>query len=262
MSALNEAIFNSLGYVIGNEHVEPMMLEARSASGIVVSIADVRRGLSSNCVCLCCGGLLVARQGDYRAWHFAHVSDQVCSYGETRAHRFAKDVIEQHRSLWLPSTTRWGQLGDQIVGFDHVDIEQQFGNMRPDLICRLKGRTLLVEIKVSNACSIAKRALIADSDVSAIEIDLSKFRYKADEEIASAVINGTNRWWIYRRGNRYCPVKPKKLRGDEVRVGPPLGICNDVWETMDTLARVEAKWPAHSERDRLRSKYGKSRPLR
>ena len=41
-------------------------------NGISKYIKDVENGLSCNCVCAGCGGILVARKGKKQTHHFAH----------------------------------------------------------------------------------------------------------------------------------------------------------------------------------------------
>ena len=45
---------------------------SRRSDDCIVGVADVLRGRAADCVCLSCGRPVVARQGDIRAWHFAH----------------------------------------------------------------------------------------------------------------------------------------------------------------------------------------------
>src|SRR5689334_2245057 len=46
---------------------------ARNQSGELVHISEVPRGKACKCMCVSCDAPLVARQGDIRAHHFAHV---------------------------------------------------------------------------------------------------------------------------------------------------------------------------------------------
>lgn len=77
---------------------------ARDNDGKVVEVTQVERGLGCHCICLGCGGRLVAKQGTKVVWHFAHdqpTGSQSC--GETALHLAAKAALRSTPSLWLPS---------------------------------------------------------------------------------------------------------------------------------------------------------------
>ena len=63
-----------------------------------VTPMNVANGLKCNCICPICKKDLIARQGDIKAWHFAHTSeedDQACkNTGMTVWHRMVQDIFQ------------------------------------------------------------------------------------------------------------------------------------------------------------------------
>jgi hypothetical protein len=63
-------------------------------NGTAVHICDVASGLACQCVCLNCGGELIARKGAVREEHFAHRSGLECAgLAEGVLHRLAKELL-------------------------------------------------------------------------------------------------------------------------------------------------------------------------
>ena len=78
------------------------------ATGRLVDIKDVPRGLACNCACVSCGEVLVARQGDVVAWHFAHKANSICTslaqLGSLDAiEAMASQLMVENPSIELPS---------------------------------------------------------------------------------------------------------------------------------------------------------------
>lgn len=71
----------------------------------------------------------VAKKGIKRAHHFAHANPGCQGNPETLMHLAAKAIIADQRRLYLR-----GKNGDQEVAFDSVEVEQQDGPYRVDLI--------------------------------------------------------------------------------------------------------------------------------
>lgn len=71
---------------------------ALDKSNRVVHVNQVERGLACNCHCIDCCQPLISRQGNIKAWHFAHASDSNCSGGssETVLHARAKSLFLHH----------------------------------------------------------------------------------------------------------------------------------------------------------------------
>ena len=68
--------------------------------GQCVGINEVECGRKCGCVCAACGHQLVAKQGEIRAWHFAHDVQSDCNnMGETHIHLAAKQILRDRKKL-------------------------------------------------------------------------------------------------------------------------------------------------------------------
>lgn len=108
----------------------------------LVFIEDAREGPFA---CPGCGGPMVARRGNIRAWHFAHQGDMPCPRPESALHRAATTVIyvaliqalEEGRPYpldypcWACDRTHRGDLTQKARA---VVLETGIGPVRPDLL--------------------------------------------------------------------------------------------------------------------------------
>lgn len=242
-----------------------MMVVARDASGALVQIEQVARGLACRCTCVRCKRLLTARQGEINAWSFAHVSGEDCGGRESQAHLFGKQIIEAARGLHLASREKSGSIDPDFQPLDEIVLEKRFGDVRPDLLCRYRGAQLSIEIKVTHACGPRKLAIYRSADISVLEIDLSSFRHKRDEELATAVLRTAPRQWLHRSRGRLVPRKPPEignLRSSSTGFARPTGLGEEEWQNMEALEKVEAVYPASREREILESKHASWRGRR
>lgn len=67
----------------------------------MVHVSEVESGLHRDCLCVACGGALVARKGAKTAHHFAHHTEANCS-GETARHELGACRAYRDR---LPAST-------------------------------------------------------------------------------------------------------------------------------------------------------------
>lgn len=190
---------NLLGYPIGaaqDARYKPMMVFAVNQDGALTHISAAANGKACNCRCRCCAQPVLARQGQEREHHFAHVAsrfDSRCEAAETQVHLLAKWVFDCRRELRLPA---WAGYGSRLVLFDHVDVEAEFQGLRIDAAASKGERSLLVEFAVTHRVSPAKAKRLTDQRVSAIEIDLSGFRYADNDTLLEALVTAAPRRWI------------------------------------------------------------------
>lgn len=152
-------------------------------AGVVVHVSEVARGLACNCVCAGCGEALVARKGEHRGHHFAHLGETRCTGGaETLLHRLAKEIISQAPVLALPAYTyRAGPpvpiarevLPPSRLRIDSTAVEQSLGPIIPDLTLCSGPSLLLVEIVVSHPVDRAKLRHVRRLGFPLLEIRLS-----------------------------------------------------------------------------------------
>lgn len=178
------------------------------------SIDEVTRGLSCECRCPSCGEDVVARQGEVREWHFAHISTIECSNGaETALHLAAKQILLQHQGVSIPvrTVTESIRLADGRTGtgevsrpgvwldFNDTDEEVSFGSIRPDIVAALNNTYFFIEIAVTHFVDEQKKQLFYELNMPTLEIDLASLKETrwTWELLEDTVINSTDyKTWI------------------------------------------------------------------
>lgn len=202
-------------------------------SGKVVHVSELdisSRGKKCNCICPLCRRQLVAKMGNVKIHHFAHLADEECGCSAEKAnesalHKLAKEIFESARYVILPEI--WVDGTDdpdcdpmderQIVGkkytdnycfsYDTVEMEKKEEDFIPDI--KLKSvrynRELIVEIAVTHFIDEEKRKKIVQRGIATIEIDLSDFYLNSGfsrESLKTFLLDETDRHhkkWIYNR---------------------------------------------------------------
>jgi hypothetical protein len=212
--------------------------------GKVVKVTDVDNGLKCKCVCLDCRSPLMAinNKENLRRPHFRHYSIKdskkitACKASEeTAIHYLAKNIIEKMKFIILPAyevqVERHNGRGTRIhtikkqrrVNFDYIQNEnsistsQGYRAIKPDLIAYSGNRRLFIEVAVFHPCDDEKIDYLKKYNVSAIEIDLSKFPRTAKEEDLEKYLaegkylkaNGTK--WLYHVENEKYHQEALKL---------------------------------------------------
>lgn len=158
----------------------------------LVFIDTVENGLKCNCTCIACGARMVAKNGgnkEIKEHHFAHESGHDCGrYRETILHIWSKEIIEEYKSLFIPSYNEegssWLYINDtakvfatteQKLQFASVDIEKRLDESRfiPDIVgVTDDGLLLWIEILVTHKCSAEKIEWIKNGGINCIEIKI------------------------------------------------------------------------------------------
>lgn len=177
-----------------------------SAEGTIKHISQVESGLRCVCRCPACDQVLVAKKGKIQLHHFAHHSAGVaCAHvAETNAHIWAKEVLARVKRLLVPETRAEHDGQSRVVKkaqvYDFVEarLEKRLGTMVPDVILLMAdGIQLIVEVRVTHACDEIKLEKLEQEGLSAIEIDLRRYRTSTDrKEIEGALLSGAPREWL------------------------------------------------------------------
>ena len=169
-------------------------------------ISEVENGLKCACICPACGGALIAKQGKVVEHHFAHASGDECQHAvETALHLAAKDILAVRKEFVLPAveihfphTSRHTVIApERRYLIESVEVERKLGSIIPDVIVRINGRELLVEVTVTHGVDKDKLRKIRELCVSCVEIDLSDAeRELTRDELEKIVVDGTRqkRW--------------------------------------------------------------------
>ncbi|MCP1675684.1 hypothetical protein J2T57_002834 [Natronocella acetinitrilica] len=181
--------------------------------GHLVSVLEVVNGKACGCACPVCGGQLVARQGEVRAWHFAHASASHCDgAAETVLHLAAKELILRRQGMMLPGATATAthrlpdgrqatataELLPAWADFEAVHVEKAFRELRPDLLVTLGGKPMFVEVAVTHFIDAIKETRIQELGIPTVEIalDVSLRESWSWDQLEQAVIDGHDgkRW--------------------------------------------------------------------
>lgn len=171
-----------------------------------VHISEVVRGLRCDCRCPACDQALVAKKGTKQLHHFAHYNKTAaCSHAaETNAHLWAKEVLEREKRLSIPAILAEHAGHTEIVSpakiheFAHARLEKRLDTIVPDVVLiTANGTPLIVEVRVTHACEEAKLAKLRNDALSAVEIDLRRFRTSTDRAaVEEALLTSAPREWL------------------------------------------------------------------
>lgn len=207
-------------------------------NGNLVSIDEVDKGLQCDCICPACGEKLIAKKGEKRVHHFAHISGNSCEYGyETSLHMAAKDIISKAQLFVIPEV--YVEFPDsykskelianaKVIDIDNVMIEHKIDSIKPDIIIESAGKLLMIEIYVTHKVDEIKLNKIKSLGISTIEIDLSKCEGNITPKILEEkIVYGiSEKQWIYNtiadaclQNFIYCSeILPVRKRGLAIHV--------------------------------------------
>lgn len=157
-------------------------------NGNLVSIDDVESGLACECFCPACKKQLIAKKGNIKVHHFAHYNIKDCKSGlETAIHLLSKKIIAEHKTFKTPilyyPDTDYEIFPEVEIPIDKVTLEKKLGEIIPDIIIESKGKTLIIEIVVSNPISSDKMRKIVNANIATIEIDAKHLFEDTNENI-------------------------------------------------------------------------------
>nr|WP_276595229.1 competence protein CoiA family protein [Roseateles albus] len=184
--------------------------------GRLVDVRETPRGIACGCVCPGCGAPLVAKKGEVNVNHFAHLLGADCATGpETSLHMAAKQIVADKLWIQLPGLPIEAVRIDPVFGtftahrvfhepkrwlFDSVAIEKSVQDVRPDVLGYIASAVVAVEIRVTHAVGVDKRAYLSHVGLPCIEVNLSKSvgRIFTFEELERYVIHEVeNKTWLF-----------------------------------------------------------------
>lgn len=225
----------------------------RLSDGKLVSPDEVERGRACNCACPGCTVEVIAKQGTERTWHFAHVKGEKCAEGyEVSIHELAKQMLRQRKELLLPSLIAktsgvdvYGQLLEEqehvlessLVKLDECKTGVNLGGVNVDVIGRLKGHEILIEVTVFHRLMPDKKERLLETKIPSMQINLEQFQAKQATRglLEKAIFEDENiRRWIYHPKLEIALEKAKeKLAGR-------LQESRSRWEKDEALRKEQA----------------------
>jgi hypothetical protein len=203
--------------------------------GRIQHITRVARGRDCACHCPACSEELVAKQGDRKAWHFAHASGGSCK--DALSATFAKytaQLLNDRQLISLPELmVQWGLSSQEIRPSSKIRFEYAEA-VRPE-----EAGPFEVRAKLHDAAGMAHQVRILfrsvkkasrprldalrDEGVSTLEIDLfSAMQALADEGkislieetwLADQVLCAAQRHWVWNahQDRHYAQLKKQRL---------------------------------------------------
>lgn len=196
---------------------------AIDATGRIVHISEVERGLGCRSTCTVCGEPMVAKKGAEREHHFAHDSnkaDCIASY-ESHLHKFAKRVIQDEGGLAVPLAQ--GQTAARWLMFDRVEEELRLaeGTVRPDIVGYTRGVPTLIEVAYSSFADAEKIAKLTALKLQALELDLHDFPAESfePETVKRAIRDDIPRKkWLFELSAAPQPVRNQPRQEERVTI--------------------------------------------
>lgn len=145
--------------------------------------------------CPGCKQKLIAKKGTERAHHFAHLNIVECEHGyQSALHYMAKDLFLEMKHLTFIKN---GKIVQYKI--DSVELETRISAIIPDILVTCDGKHFFVEIFVTHAVDDEKKAKIKEMQISAIEINLSRFKNDLinRETLKTELCRTENFSWLY-----------------------------------------------------------------
>lgn len=218
------------------------MLFGLNASGRLVHVSEVARGLECGCSCCGCGEPLVAKRGSVREHHFAHQSGSAdCEVAfESALHLYAKGLIEERQGLMVPPVWHGGgfpRTSDLWLQLEKVETEKWIDGIRPDVVgTGSDGAFVAIEVAHTSFCDEAKIEKFRTLQLPAMEVDLQRWTSANFDpaEVERVVIDSIEaKRWLW-------PGSQGMLSG-QTQEPPPTGLLHE--EIIDFSGNwVALKW--------------------
>lgn len=191
------------------------LLSGLDKDGNIVLIDDVKKsGLACECFAPDLKTRLIARMGNIRRHHFAQesVSNGTFSFMSS-LHLSAQRFLKELGYMYIPPLKSLGRTSDKWsnIKIDDVILEHREGNYIPDVTIISEGKKLQIEILVTHKVDNIKKAKLYISDISTLEIDLSRYRQdEIDNDKLKEILSGirpNEKYWVYNSAEHHDNVE-------------------------------------------------------
>lgn len=195
------------------QRVAPEASFAVDRDGRILHVSEVDRGRACQCVCAACNSAVVAKKGTRNAWHFAHDFSASCATAaETALHRAIKQVIADGDVIAVPELvveatatynghTKSAQkaLAGRRASYSSPRLEVRIADIVADAVVSASGRDLIIEVAVTHRVDDDKRAKIAQTGLSAMELEAWCIPRDVDWHKLRAFVRDSfsNRIWLH-----------------------------------------------------------------
>lgn len=194
--------------------------------GLWRTATEVPRGKACDCRCPGCDQPVVARRGERRRPHFAHLSrtGHLRTCNETALHRLCKDVLRNSvgKCIKLPDVGAYNVRITSVKTEVMIDVVARKVDLLADVSLESHGakkpasmRKLAVEICVSNSKDREYCLDMKKAGIPAVEIVVSrkqvlkrmtKTNTKAESALRVLLLSMTvNKRWLHRKDMKICP---------------------------------------------------------
>ena len=190
--------------------------------GILTHISDVESGLKCGCVCAGCGGELIAKKGEIKVHHFAHVNAECAHAYESMVHYICKNAFKYFTHFKTPKYAHGLTRKDYLMSIDvhvpaktidlglfEVAIEYRYKDIVADVALLHEQKPMLfIEIANTHLIDEVKLAKIKEYGIACFESYVSNipvnFTVNQDfnSDLGLRIIRDyieVNSVWIYNR---------------------------------------------------------------
>jgi len=182
----------------------------KDRKGRIVHIATVNRGLECGCACPACSESLVAKQGDKKAWHFAHASGGACRDALSAGFAgFLAQLLTDGHAISLPDLEwTWGAslATRSLPPFQFESARAASIGPQGGFGVRARAPGASRDVMIVFRAVRGARPVMASEEYSLLEIDLLTVleqRFAAGQDgpldeswVASMMLNKAPRHWI------------------------------------------------------------------
>lgn len=201
----------------------------RHSQGRIRHVSSVNRGLDCACFCPACSEALIARQGDKKAWHFAHANGSTCRDALSASFAaFLAQMITDGEQIALPDLEWvWGssvsRRGLPDFTFEKARLDRHPQSMGYEVRARAPGACNDVRI-VFRSVRGRHAIMPVPGEESVLEIDLLQSMEKLfadgrdlelnEEWVRHQIAHAAPRRWLY---NAASQAMREKLEGERLR---------------------------------------------
>jgi len=200
---------------------------AQDASGRMVHVDSVPRGIRCGCICPHCKEPLYATHGEVYAHHFAHHSQtrkatlEICY--AVILYKVAEHLIQTHKKIHAPSY--YGIFPEQDIEFSEVRVDSQYEryDKQPDVIATgIDGKEYLIEFVFAH--KVQHKQPLDYKNLTCLEIDLARQNLQTIEKFLFT--SNEDRKWLNNE-NYFSSIEELYRRNrKEVRITPDMECIN------------------------------------
>ena len=187
--------------------------------------------------------------------HFAHAPKIRCEYAcESSLHLAAKDILSKAKKIIIPpiyvdfpNSNAPAKLvcEAQRINIDEVKLEERFPGFIPDVVVYSGEKKFFIEIYVTHSVTEEKLKKIKESEISTIEINLSKYKKMISAEELKKILlndNEAKKWMFNTKWKEYLNKFIQMADEREIKIGKNMIVEGCPKATPDKYGRRDANY--------------------